>query len=90
MIAFVDTSTSRAASDQHSESAITGITVDGTRAAISTTTLSGYTYVLEYNEDLHGTVWIPLWPRASGTGGVVPLTDTNVPAKSRFYRVRVE
>jgi hypothetical protein len=69
---------------------ITGIHANGNLAAISTTTLAGYRYSLEYSADLGGAVWIPIWPPAVGTGGVVLLTDTNAPATRRFYRVRVE
>jgi hypothetical protein len=69
---------------------ITGIHAIGNLAAISTTTLAGYTYSLEYSADLGGAVWIPIWPQEAGTGGVVLLTDTNAPATRRFYRVRVE
>ena len=47
----------------------------------------GYTYVVEYKNDLNDASWITL-TSAPGTGGPTLLYDSEASAQMRFYRVR--
>jgi len=50
--------------------------------------VSGQSYVLEYNNALDGTAWTS-GASVAGDGSVKSLADTNAPPAMRFYRVRV-
>jgi len=57
---------------------------------VSLPTVAGVTYTLEFVEDLSES-WQPLVGSATaGNGQVITITDTNVSASSRFYRVKAQ
>jgi uncharacterized delta-60 repeat protein len=57
--------------------------------SVSVATVSGKTYVLEYNDTLSSNGWTAL-PGVPGDGTVKVLQDANATAEQRFYRVRVD
>jgi hypothetical protein len=69
--------------------AITSITRNGARAAVSLTSVAGFNYLLEYKDDLNDAEWQPVLLPTAGTGSIVILTDTNATVTRRFYRIRV-
>ena len=71
-------------------STIVTISVAGTNISISFTSQLGSSYLLEYKNSLGDPAWTPLSPATSTLGGPMVLQDTNPPASSRFYRLRVE
>jgi uncharacterized repeat protein (TIGR01451 family) len=66
------------------------ITLAGAEVSISFASQPGSNYLLEYKHSLDDPAWTPLPPTAPGTGGVMSLQDTNTPADSRYYRLRLE
>jgi hypothetical protein len=50
---------------------------------------AGYQYVLEYQENLNETAWIPLTQPIPGAGSLLDFNDTIQSSGSRFYRIRV-
>ena len=68
---------------------ITTITRNGGLIAVSFTTVAGFTYLLEYKDDLNDAAWQPVLLPTAGTGSIVILTDTNATVTRRFYRIRV-
>lgn len=70
---------------------ITSIQVVGkTNTTIGFTTLLGALYQVQTNNDLVAGTWLTLTNNVRGTGGIVPVTDSFVPAQQRrFYRVRL-
>jgi hypothetical protein len=71
------------------------ISISATGASVSFTSSPGQSYTLLYAENLAGdggeTAWtnVPGQSDVPGTGGVISLTDANVSAPQRFYRVAV-
>ena len=57
-------------------------------ARVEFTSRTNWSYQLERTADF--VTWIPSSLTAAGTGGTLTLPDTNPPAPSLFYRVRVE
>jgi hypothetical protein len=58
---------------------------------VSLNSVAGLDYTLEYKSQLTDSNWTALLPAVAGNGGVIRLTDTNVPAaSSRFYRVNCD
>ena len=66
---------------------ITGISRSGTSFTVQVTSVTGVTYFLEYKLTLSSASWQTA-AQASGTGGVMPLTDSNANDEQRFYRIR--
>jgi hypothetical protein len=62
----------------------------GTGVSITFPSEAGINYVLEYKNSLDDTVWTPLPPPTTATSSVTALQDTNTPAASRYYRVRLQ
>jgi hypothetical protein len=66
--------------------------VTATNFSVTVSTLTGYTYTLEYTDSLTSPInWTPLAPEVAGDGTLKPLTHTAAPVgvAQRFYRVRV-
>jgi hypothetical protein len=62
----------------------------GARVSITFASQVGLNYVLEYKNSLGDPAWTPLTPATLATSSVMALQDTNTPAASRYYRVRLE
>jgi carbon monoxide dehydrogenase subunit G len=69
---------------------ITGITLAGTTATVSFTSVTGLIYSPECKNILPDSSWTPLPASASGTDSILSLTDTNAPPQGRFYRIRAQ
>lgn len=67
--------------------------VTATNFSVTVSTLTGYTYTLEYTDSLTSPInWTPLAPGVAGDGTLKLLTHTAAPVvgvAQRFYRVRV-
>jgi hypothetical protein len=66
---------------------IVGLSVAPPLVSVAFASAAGFSYVLEYKNTLPDPSWTALSPAVPGTGGVIPLQDTNAPAASRYYRV---
>jgi hypothetical protein len=69
---------------------VTAISRSGPVVTITTTTSPGSSYQLEYKNSLSDAAWTPLPPPLPAGGFTLILTDTNSPAATRFYHVRVQ
>ena len=52
--------------------------------------VTGQSYTLEYKHFLSDPAWTPIGATVFGSNGVMTLQDTNAPADSRFYRLRLQ
>jgi uncharacterized repeat protein (TIGR01451 family) len=68
---------------------ITTITRTQPTTQISFSTEAGLSYTVEFKNAPEAPAWDPLAP-ATGTGGVLTVTDPDATVPSRIYRVRVE
>jgi hypothetical protein len=59
----------------------------GTGVSIAFPSVPGFSYVLEYKNNLTDPAWTPLPPPTTATGSVIVLQDTTPPTASRYYRV---
>lgn len=69
---------------------ISGMNHSAQTAVLSCVSQSGFTYTLEYKNALTDPTWTAILPAATGTGGVLNLTDLTATNSSRFYRIRVQ
>jgi hypothetical protein len=69
--------------------AIGGIGFSDGTASLTFSSVSGVTYVLEYKDSLEAPQWLPL-TTATGTSGVLTLSDPTATGPARFYRLRAE
>jgi surface antigen len=68
---------------------ISGLTISGTTATISTQTQIGYDFVLEFKNSMSDAAWTPIQTN-SGNGAMILMSDTVAVGPSRFYRIRVQ
>jgi len=62
----------------------------GNDVAISFGTLPGMSYQVKYSSDLLSGTWLVLTSGIAGTGGILPIVDSNAASLTeRFYRVGV-
>ena len=67
-----------------------GVTLAGTDARVSFTTVAGRSYRVEWSDNPVSGVWSAVTTNVSGNGGVVQVTHGNgAGARSRFYRAAV-
>ena len=65
------------------------ITVAGNNVQLSCTTVTNWTYQLQYRDDLgSASSWINIGPAAAGTDGIILLNDSGATGATRFYRVQ--
>ena len=62
--------------------------IQGNQLLLSIPTAAGWNYILEYKLNLSDPVWITV-TNTLGNGGVRTLTDADLVAPQKFYRVRV-
>ncbi len=62
--------------------------INPSRSNFSFTTVSGFTYIVDYNTNLPSAPWLPLSTNA-GTGSSITVPDSLL-TPTRFYRVRVQ
>src|SRR5262249_1412651 len=64
--------------------------VSGDNLVISWPTLSsGYTYQIEYEDDLNASSWTALGTPLAGTGASLTITNSISQSDQRFYRLRI-
>jgi hypothetical protein len=61
----------------------------GDSLSVQVATVSGFTYSLEYKDDLFSSLWSPA-AQSAGDGTVKTLTDGSATVPQRFYHVRVQ
>ena len=59
----------------------------GTTNTFSFVSTFGVTYTLEYKNSLTDSIWTPIPPSTSGTGGRIALHDPTATVPSRYYRI---
>ena len=60
---------------------------NGATNTIAFTSVTGFTYTLQYKDSLNSTIWTNLLPSTNGTGGQISLLDTSAAGAQRFYRI---
>ena len=70
--------------------AIGGIETTSTNVTISSTSVPGHVYSLQFKASLSNSTWMPLTSGVPGTGNLISLVDTNAPRTNRFYRVKAQ
>jgi len=68
---------------------IQSITRTNSSVAVTWSALSGYTYQLQYKDDLKATNWTDLFPAVTATGSSATGLDATGESAKRFYRVLV-
>ncbi len=64
------------------------VLVTGSNVLVRISSTAGYSYVLDYKDDLHAAAWSEILPSTPGTGEKLILEDPAGEGVGRFYRVR--
>lgn len=69
---------------------ISSVSVSGSTATVSFSTLNGASHTLEFKKALNDPAWTAILPSVTGNGGVMSTQDTTATNAARFYRIHVQ